>query len=194
MEAKDKDMKTAKADVDSRSNALINSCINMGVEQKDISSTALQIRPEYEYRDDSRVFSGTIVSRQIEITVKDLKNYPDLMMSLVESKVTQTISTKLSVSNGKSLSNEALVNALKDARLQAEIMAKASGKELGDVHSVSEFDTRSFELMLLSSTSRKAGGITKGTAASQRTSGRSEPFKPGLITVTAEAYVVYLLK
>ena len=193
IEAKDKVMKTAKADVDGRSNTLINSCINIGIERRDISSTALQIRPHYEYHDNRRVFSGTIVSRQIEITLKDLKNYPDLMMSLVEANVTQTISTNLSISNDKSLSDKALVNALADAKLQAEIIAKASGRELGDVHSISEFDTRLEERMYLITTGRTAGQrIPRVMSKSQ--SGISEPFEPGLISVVATVYVVYLLE
>ena len=193
IEAKDKDMKTAKADVDVRSNALIDSCINMGIERKDISSTTLQIRPDYEYRDNNREISGTRVSRQIEVILRDLNKYPDLMMSLVESKITQTISTNLSVSNEKTLSDQALVNALADARLQAEMIAKASGKELGDVYSISEFDTRLDEHMQLitSQMIKNLLQITTGAAAS---ASRGEPFEPGLISVFTTVYVVYLLK
>ncbi len=196
IEAKDKVMKTAKADVDDRSNRLINSCINMGIERRDISSTTLQIRPDYEYHDNRRVFSGTIVSRQIEITLKDLKNYPDIMMSLVESKVTETLDTTLSVSNGKSLGDKALVKALADAKLQAEMIALASGKELGDVHSVSEFDTRLDERIQLIPGRSIAGQPQRipGISARAAAASRNEPFEPGLISVFTTVYVVYLLE
>ena len=85
--ALDIDLAKAKADVDARSRLLIDTVKKFGIKADDIATTALNIRPEYEYKDNQRVLVGNNVSRQVDITLRDLKKYPDMMKTMVDAKI-----------------------------------------------------------------------------------------------------------
>ncbi len=193
IEAKDKKLEVAKGDADDRSRLLIDSCVKIGIEKNDISASTLQVSPDYEHRDGNTRLSGSRVYRQVDIILKDLDNYQRLMEALVLSNISKTIRTDLSVSTANSLTDQALIKALADARLRAEILAKASGKELGTIYSISEFETRREEGYRLSP-SRKIVGESNAVLMGRAASQRAGAFEPGLISAVAKVYVVYLLE
>ena len=196
LEKSDIDLAAAKADVDARSTLLINTCKKLGIKPDAIATTALSIFPEYEYKDQQRVFSGNRVSRQVDIKLKDLTKYSQVMKALVDAKITQTINTKLSVSDEKSLEDKVLVNAMADAKARAERLAKSQGKDLGEPFSISEFNTRAEETFSLR-VNRGIVGESASDMAPQAMSAKmvsNEPFEPGVMKAKAQVYVVYLLK
>ncbi|RYZ97283.1 MAG: DUF541 domain-containing protein [Moraxellaceae bacterium] len=196
IEKSDLDLAAAKSDVDARSNLLINTCKKLGIKPDAIATTALSIFPEYDYRDQQRVFSGNRVSRQVDITLKDLSKYSQVMKALVDAKITQTINTSLSVSDEKALEDKMLVNAMADAKARAERLAKSQGKELGEPFSISEFNTREPEIYTLRVNRSIAGQAASDMAVQSMSSkvAANEPFEPGVMKAKAQVYVVYLLK
>ena len=192
VESEDKSAEIAKYDVDNKSQSLIKSCLDIGVDKKSISSSTLQIRPKYDYKDNNRTFSGVRVYRQVKVTLKDLDNYSNLIKALIASNISTNIDSYLSISNEKSLTDQALIEALADARVRAENIAKAEEKELDDVYSISEFDTREREMYKLRSSKMIVSQIRHATASGQSES--SELFEPALISAVAKVYVVYLVK
>lgn len=191
----DLDLAKAKADVDARSRLLIDACKKFGIKAEDIATTALNIRPEYEYKDNQRVLTGNNVSRQVDITLRDLKKYPEMMKALVDAKISETINTNLTVADKKAVEEKAQTAAMNDARARAERLAKSQGKTVGEPWSISEFNNRGNERWELtpnrqlmgSSAAMKADGMSLQRVA-------SEPFEPGVMKITAQVYVVYLLK
>jgi len=196
IEKRDLDLAKAKADVDARSTLLINTCKKLGIKPDALATTALSIFPEYDYKDQQRVFSGNRVSRQVDITLKDLTKYSQVMQSLVDAQITQTINTRLSVSDEKALEDKVLVNAMADAKSRAERLAKSQGKELGEPFSISEFNTRAEEVFSLrvnrSIVGESASDVAPQAMLAKRVS--NEPFEPGVMKAKAQVYVVYLLK
>lgn len=191
----DMDLAKAKADVDTRSRLLIETCKKFGIRAEDIATTALVIRPEYDYKEQQRVLTGNHVSRQVDINLRDLKKYPAMMQALVDASISETINTQLTVSDKKIVEDKAQVAAMKDAKERAERLAKSQDKTLGEPYSISEFNTRGNERWELNpnrqlmgnSAAMKADGMSLQRAA-------SEPFEPGVMKLTAQVYVVYLLK
>lgn len=189
------DLAKAKADVDARSQLLIETVKKFGIKAEDIATTALNIRPEYEYKENQRVLIGNNVSRQVDITLRDLKKYPDMMKALVDAKISETINTNLTLSNKKSVEEKVQAAAMKDARERAERLAKSQGKSVGEPWSISEFNIRGDEVWKLVPNRQLMEGASSKTAMrldAQANSG--EPFEPGKMKITAQLYVVYLLK
>jgi hypothetical protein len=189
----DLDLAKAKADVDARSRLLIETCKKFGIKAEDIATTALNIRPEYEYRDNQRVLTGNSVSRQVDITLRDLKKYPDMMKALVDAKISETINTNLTVADKKVVEEKAQTAAMSDARARAERLAKSQGKQVGDPWSISEFNNRGNERWELNP-NRQLMGSSGAMKMEMRVADSSEPFEPGVMKITAQVYVVYLLK
>lgn len=191
----DMDLAKAKGDVDARSRLLIDTIKKFGVKAEDVATTALNIRPEYDYRDNQRVLTGNNVSRQVDIILRDLKKYPEMMKALVDAKISETINTNLTVADKKAIEEKVQIAAMENARARADRLAKSQNRTIGDPWSISEFDNRGDERWELtpnrrlmgSSASMKADSISLQRAA-------NEPFEPGVMKITAQVYVVYLLK
>lgn len=196
IEKSDLDLATAKVDVDARSTLLINTCKKLGIKPDAIATTALSIFPEYDYRDQQRVFSGNRVSRQVDIKLKDLSKYAQVMKAFVDAKITQTITTKLSLADEKTLEDKVLVSAMADAKARAERLAASQGKTLGEPFSISEFNTRAEETYSLRVNRAIVGDSAADASPQVRLSKMEsgEPFEPGVMKAKAQVYVVYLLK
>lgn len=199
IELVDLDLAKAKASVDERSRQLIALCKKMGISAKDIATTALNIRPQYEYRNQERVLVGNSVSRQVDISLRDLKKYPEFMQALVTAKISETINTELTLADKKSLEEKAQIAAMEDARARAARLVKSQGKKLGDVWSISEFNLRNNERWQLIPNRKLEGSSAamdeiSGFSGVARMKTASEPFEPGVMKFAAQVYVVYLLQ
>ncbi|WP_084617999.1 SIMPL domain-containing protein [Cellvibrio sp. OA-2007] len=191
----DLDLAKAKTDVDARSRLLIETVKKFGIKANDIATTALNIRPEYEYKDGQRVLTGNNVSRQVDINLRDLKKYPEMMKALVDAKISETINTNLTLADKKTVEEKVQTAAMNDAKARANRLAKSQGKTAGEPWSISEFNNRGNERWELTPNRELMGrsGVMKADASSlQRMA--SEPFEPGVMKITAQVYVVYLLK
>ena len=116
------------------------------------------------YQDRNRIPRGTRVSRQIDVKVTNLDLYPSIMSALVKANISETIQTKLSVSNELEVTDQALVEATADAKARAERLAKSQSKRLGDPYSISEFMTRGGERYTLFVCRRVDGQSTQAVA------------------------------
>jgi uncharacterized protein YggE len=188
------ELAVAKKNVDERSRRLIAASKQLGIAPEDLATTALHISPAYDFRGGEQVPLGTRVYRQVDITLRDLAKYPQLMAALVDAEISETINTRLEVADDKALTERAMAAAIDDARQRAKAMAQAVGRSLGGAYSVSEFDLRRDERQQVF-----RAGAMRGRAASPQIeqevfSDASEPFEPGLIIAGAKAYVVFLLK
>jgi uncharacterized protein YggE len=190
----DLDLAKAKADVDARSRLLIDTIKKFGIKAEDVATTALNIRPEYEYKDNQRVLTGNNVSRQVDITLRDLKKYPEMMKALVDTKISETISTNLTVADKKAVEEKAQTAAMNDARARAERLAKTQGKAVGEPWSISEFNNRGNERWELNPARELMGSAARDGVMAMKANAPSEPFEPGVMKITAQVYVVYLLK
>lgn len=191
----DLDLAKAKADVDERSRLLIETVKKFGINANDIATTALNVRPEYEYKDGQRVLTGNNVSRQVDINLRDLKKYPDMMKAMVDAKISETISTNLTLADKKSIEEKVQTAAMADAKARADRLAKSQGKSAGEPWSISEFNNRGnerWELLPNRQLMGKSAVMKADSVSLQRAA--SEPFEPGVMKVSAQVYVVYLLK
>lgn len=191
----DLDLAKAKADVDARSRLLIETVKKFGIKSNDVATTALNIRPEYDYKDNQRILTGNNVSRQVDINLRDLKKYPEMMKALVDAKISETINTNLTLADKKAVEEKVQSAAMNDAQARANRLAKSQGKIAGEPWSISEFNNRGNERWELTPNRHLLGrSSNKVASARMEYADVSEPFEPGVMKITAQVYVVYLLK
>ena len=193
LEATDMDVAVAKKTVDQRSHKLIKTCKDMGIKSKDISTTALQVFPQYDYRDGQRVLTGTRVSRQVDITLNDLDKYPEFMQALMDAKISRTVNTGFAVKDMKSILDKAQIRAVENARSRAQGLAAAVNKTVADVYSISEFQTRTDIPYILEPAAAVVNKSPRAAGTVMMRNAVPEPFEPGMMTVSATVYVVFLL-
>jgi len=192
-----KELTEAKSIVDVKSNKLISLCKKLNIRTKDITTSTLRINPQFKYNNGKRTQTGTQVSREINITLRDLSNYADVIRAFIDADITQTVNTTLVLSDPTGASDKAQEKALSDANQRAKRLAKHQGKKLGSVYSISEFNNRRQEFSQLRVSRNIVGQLgnipTLSIGEAKRSSVASEPFEPGVIKATAQVYVVYLL-
>ncbi len=137
---------------------------------------------------------GTQVSRQVDITLNDLDKYPTFMKTLMDSKISRTVNTNLSIKNIKEILDKAQIRAVENARSRAQSLASALNKNVGDVHSISEFKSRTDFPFQLTPGMRAEKNLSRGADMVLMSASAQEPFEPGLMQVSATVYVVFLLK
>lgn len=175
----DKDLTLARNDVESRATAVIASARQLGVAERDISAASISIWPEYQWQTNSQIFIGHHVSRRIEITLRDLSRYIELIGALVKSGVT-TFDTALDHSDLTDLRRQALAKAVEDAHARALALALAADVSLGAVYSITENTGFAVPRPLV-------------TGARMAPAGGAE-YAPGTMEINADINVVYLLK
>ena len=127
----------ARESVESRSKKLIHFLETLEIKKEDINSAQLQITPHYNWNNSAQIYAGTEVSRTIEVTLKDLSHYDDLIRSIIDARVAQIHSTILSSSKEKQLRADALRGAIEDGMEKAKIMVAHLPEQIGPVYSIS---------------------------------------------------------
>lgn len=96
VESRDKDLSVAKTQHDSRVKKLLAEARNAGVEEKNIQTSALQMQPEYSEEKIPK-FLAYEVSQTIQVTLKDLSKYENLITKVLESGVNRIDSVEFLV-------------------------------------------------------------------------------------------------
>jgi uncharacterized protein YggE len=180
----DADPDRAKADVDERSARLIAAAQDLGIASADLSATYLQVRPDYELDDETPRLIGTRVARRVEITLRDLSRYGELIRAIIAVRVGEVEDTWVESSQEADLQERCLRAAVEDARRRAAQLAEASGARLKWVYSVSQFETRHDDRERYRPFALRVASAT-GSA--------DEPFEPGSLEISSRVYAVFLV-
>ena len=127
----------ARDNIEIRSKKLIQSLEALKIAKEDINSAQLQITPHYNWNNRAQIYAGTEVSRTVEVTLRDLSRYDDLIRSIIDAQVAQIHSTRLSSSQEKKLREDALRGAIGDGMEKAKIMVAHLPEQIGPVYSIS---------------------------------------------------------
>lgn len=174
-----KNLASLKADIDKKTAELISLCKKLNIETKDISSSEVSIRPQYNYQTKS--FLGYEVSRNINVVLKNLKKYTELVNGAIASGITNINNIALDSMEREALESKVLGAAIESAKQKATIIANNSGVNLGKVVYVKEGG---------SPIRLESYGFRQSASAIPSESGA---FEPGEISVTASVVVRYAI-
>jgi len=139
------------------------------LDQKLVRSTRLNVQPEFVWNEKTRRndLSGYVVSRQLEVDLRDLDKLGILLERAVSAGANTVNEPQLDSSRRGELEREALAKAVEDARLNAAVLATSAGARLGAVKSlnasagmVMPMVQRSFGMKTAAMESADAGAAT----------------------------------
>lgn len=167
-----------------QSNAVIEAIKAAGVDAKDIHTTNFSIWSNPQY-DDSGQISGTtyVVDNTVNVAMRNLDKLGDLLDSAIEAGANSIYSIQFDVADKTEATKEARANAVEDAMLQAQELADAAGLSLGEIQTISFYDSTPgayFE--------GKGGG--GGVASANAT----VPIQPGQLVISVTVNVTYTIK
>lgn len=127
----------ARESVEEKSRKLLTAFETLAIAPKDISSARLRITPHYNWNQKAQIYSGTEVSRTIEVTLRNLGLYDDLLRAIIDAGVAQIHSTRLSSSKEKQFRQEAIRGAVADGMKNGAMLVEHLPESLGSVYSIS---------------------------------------------------------
>lgn len=173
-----RDVAAATASVDGRASQLIRAVKALGVAAQDISSSNLRITPHHNWHNQEQVYVGTEVARDVEIVLRDIALYDELLKALLDAKVGRINDTVLETSQQEALRARALRGAVQDARARARMLVQDLPQTIGRVYSISSL---SGEPVTMTRQLAHAG-LAEATA-----------FEPGVIEIRESVQVVFYL-
>jgi uncharacterized protein YggE len=138
VEARRPTMAEARAEVAKTVDRVLALCKDLKIDPKLVNSTRLQVQPDYSWNDQTRkqVLVGYVVSRQVQVELRDLEQLGPLLERAVSAGVNQVGDPMLDSTKRKELERQAMTLAVQDARLNAETLAQAAGVKLGAVRTL----------------------------------------------------------
>lgn len=203
IESVNKDINVAKTTLDEKSTRLLKAVLANKVEPSDVSADSIRVSRQTEWENGKNVYVGTRVSQKVKVKVTDIENFDAVLAALISAKVSEDMSSVMSVSDEDKYTDEALSKAMDDASKRAKMLAQSQGKDIKGVHSISEFNLRLIERQYLN-VSREITGSFSSVGVRQdadgmmaesvgRASGKSV-FEPGTMVARAQVFVVYTIK
>jgi uncharacterized protein YggE len=110
-----------------------------GVVDRDVQTSSINLNPEYRYQDNKAPeLVGYSASNQVSIRFRDIRNSGKILDALVAEGANQINGPNLTIDKPEAALDEARVNAIANGRARAELYARAIGKRVTRLVSVSE--------------------------------------------------------
>jgi uncharacterized protein YggE len=147
-------------EVNRSSQALTNQLKNLGIAENDIKTTSYNIYPQYDYTSPSKQITGYEVSTNYEVTIRDFDKVNQVLAvsTGAGANVIGNVNFDLSDSLKKQKTQEAMTNAVAEAKDKASELAKAAGITLGPVINVSEVTNQPNIVPMMNNTVLTGGG------------------------------------
>jgi uncharacterized protein YggE len=138
IEARKPLLETARSDVARGIEALLKLTRELKIDAKDVRTTRLTVRPEYDWNSSTRQqkLIGYYVSRQAEIVVRDLDQLGILLERSISLGANQVGDPRLESSRRQELERQAMAMAVDDAKLNADAVVRAAKSSLGPVRTI----------------------------------------------------------
>jgi uncharacterized protein YggE len=110
-----------------------------GVADRDVQTSSLNLSPEYRYQENQPPqLVGYTASNQVSIRFRDIRNSGKILDALVAEGANQINGPSLTLDKPEAALDEARQQAIANGRARAELYARALGKRVARVVSVSE--------------------------------------------------------
>jgi hypothetical protein len=118
----------------------MNAIRAMGVEERKLKLQSLRIQPVQEYNPSTQQYieKGYEAYRDLAVEVEDLELLPRLIAEIVQKGANRLNNIQYGLKDDAAFRNEALVEAVQEARAKAELMATTAGAKLGAVLIIQE--------------------------------------------------------
>jgi uncharacterized protein len=108
------------------------------IDERELQSSRMQLRENWEYRVSSRMRDGYIASTDVGFTANKLETYSALWTGIAQQKNTSVSGVEFETADRIRLQEETRLNALRAARTKAEKMAAELGTRLGEPLAIEE--------------------------------------------------------
>ena len=165
----DKNLRQAKAQTDERLKRLVELTRRYEVAPKDVQTDYVRVEPRYRGNDETRLFVGYAVRKDLLFTLRDVSKAEALLSEVIESGITRVNGVSFRTSQLRKHRDEARVLAIRAAREKAVALAGELGQKVGKAYSIEEEAPPSGRMMMQNVSSNAVGFADGDAAASSGT-------------------------
>ncbi len=137
VQSEDKEASKAVAANTSQAKQVLERLKQAGIDDKDIQTANFTVYPRQQYDAEGKPTETTyVVENTVYVKVRNLEKIGEILDSVIKAGANNIHSIQFDVADKTSAFQKALENAIQDARVKAEVVAKASNVKLGPVYSV----------------------------------------------------------
>lgn len=153
-----------------------------GIKAEDISTDAFYLMPNFDYSGNKGygVVSGFQAQHMLRIRVANVDLVGEILDAAFTAGANNANGIEFTSANSKDLESKALESAFADAKARAEVLAKASGKTLGDIVKITTGESYNMPMYKME------------TAAADSAAGTQ--ITPGAFSIQENVSVTFLLK
>jgi len=133
-----KDLRTAKTQTDDRLKKVIDLTRKYKVLAKDVQTDYIKLEPRYRGNDESRLFIGYSVRKDLVFTLRDVSQAEGLLSELIELGVSRLNSVRFQTSELRKHRDQARAMAIKAAQEKAVALTAQIGQKIGRAYSIDE--------------------------------------------------------
>lgn len=121
--------------------SLLSAMRAYGIEERDLRTTAIGLRPAYIWVENKQVLDGQVASQSLSVKVRDLALLGSLIDELGEVSNISLNSIVLDKEDKSEAMDQARRKAVAAARAKADLYAQEAGMEVSSVVTISEYST-----------------------------------------------------
>ena len=177
------DVAEALAENSASAESIIQSLMDMGIEQADIQTRNFNIYPQQDQRplpeqEQEEPTQTFVVENTVAVVVRDLDSLGDVLATVVEEGANRIHGVTFDIEDREAAIEEARQLAIEDAQTQAEAIAEAAGVNLGQIQSINIGQN---------------GAVPRPEFAMEEAVGGGVPIAEGTLTIRMTANLRYLI-
>ena len=133
-----KDLRTAKSQTDDRLRKVIELTRKYKVQARDLQTDYIKLEPRYRGNDESRLFIGYSVRKDLVFTLRDVTQAEELLSELIESGVSRLNGIRFQTSELRKYRDQARAMAIQAAQQKAILLTAQLGQKIGKAYSIEE--------------------------------------------------------
>jgi uncharacterized protein YggE len=135
VETKGNNAKDVKKQNDEKMDAVLKFIKKMNIPTADFKTKQVALNPQYDYEKKKTSYNAT---QTVEIVLKDLSKYDELMEGLVQQGINRLDKVSFETSKLVQLQSDARKLAMKDAKAKAEDYVSVLGQKVGKAFVISD--------------------------------------------------------
>jgi uncharacterized protein len=133
-----KDLRQAKSQTDERLKKLMDLTRKYKIAPLDVQTDYIKLEPRYRGNDESRLFIGYAVRKDLVFKLRDVTQAESLLSEVLESGITRINAIRFQTSRLRTHRDEARAQAIKAAQEKAVALTREIGQGIGKAYSIEE--------------------------------------------------------
>ena len=134
----DRDLLKAKQETDGKITSVLGVYKKLGIKLEDVRTTEMNAKPKYKQHNDDWEFIGYEITRSVRVTVRQMTQLNDVLNKSIEAGANRLEEISLSSSKGEELKDQALTQAIENAKRRATRLANGFGAKVGKVITIED--------------------------------------------------------